>query len=117
MIATIHIALVGIIQKESRIIDFQNTGEKSIATVKLISRYVEYKINKDTKKIIGDNGNRVEKENILVFEKYNNVKVQKASRKCPNCGVNMDISNSGKCEYCGSIYNLDDYDYILTSIE
>lgn len=28
----------------------------------------------------------------------------------------MSVNTSGKCEYCLSIYNQEDYDYILVSI-
>ena len=38
-------------------------------------------------------------------------------RTCPHCGHNMDINNSGKCSYCGGIYDLDEYDWILSSIK
>ena len=103
--------------KESRIINVDETNDKFIIEIELVSRYVEYKMDKDTKKVIsGNSENRVEKVNYLTFEKYKNTKVQSSSRKCPNCGANMDINNSGKCDYCGSIYNLEDYDFILTSL-
>jgi len=103
--------------KEANIIEFKEINEKYIIKVKLISRYINYKMDKDSKKIIGNNKDRIQKENILTFEKNINTNIQNASRKCPNCGANMDINKNGKCEYCGSIYNLYDYDYILTSIE
>lgn len=104
--------------KESKIIDIKETTEKYIIKVELISRYVDYKMDKDTKKIVSGNDEiRIEKTNYLVFEKNKNTKEQSISRKCPNCGSNMDINNSGKCEYCGSIYDLENYDFILTSIE
>ena len=103
--------------KESRIINVDETNDKFIIEIELVSRYVEYKMDKDTKKVIsGNSENRVEKVNYLKFEKKKNTKVQLSSRKCQNCGANMDINNSGKCDYCGSIYNLEDYDFILTSM-
>ena len=54
--------------------------------------------------------------NILTFTKKRNTKELKISRKCPSCGANMDINNYGKCDYCGMIFNLENYDYILTEI-
>lgn len=29
----------------------------------------------------------------------------------------MDINNNGKCEYCGAIYDLENYDYVLVDIK
>ena len=37
-------------------------------------------------------------------------------RKCPACGAPMNVNKSGKCDYCGSIYNQEDYDFVLTNI-
>lgn len=103
--------------KESKIINVEETTNKYIVKVELVSRYIDYKMDKDTKKIVsGNSESRIEKINYLTFEKLKNTKVQSSSRKCPNCGANMDINNSGKCLYCGSIYNLEDYDFILTKM-
>ncbi len=103
--------------KSTDIIDIKITDNEFIITVKLISRYMDYIIDKDSKKLIsGNNTHRIEKENILIFTKKRTVKEQGFVRKCPSCGANMDINNNGKCEYCGTIYNTEDYDWILTDI-
>ncbi len=39
------------------------------------------------------------------------------SRKCPGCGASIDANNSGVCPYCGTVYNTEDYDWVLTGIE
>jgi len=59
----------------------------------------------------------MEKTNYLTFEKNKNTSTQPEARKCPSCGSNMDVNNSGKCEYCGTIYNLEDYEWILTEMK
>lgn len=85
--------------------------------VKIISRYMDYILEKSTGNYIsGNNTSRVEKNNILTFTKKIDTKELKMSRKCPSCGANMDINNYGKCDYCGMIFNLENYDYILTDI-
>ena len=38
-------------------------------------------------------------------------------KKCPSCGANIDSNNTGICSYCGTSYNLEDYDWILTDIK
>ncbi len=104
--------------KESHISNKYSDNNKSIIEVSLVSRYVEYTMDKDSKKIIsGNDENRIEKNYLLTFEKSNNTKVQGISRKCPGCGANMDINNNGKCEYCGAIYDLENYDYVLVDIK
>lgn len=102
--------------KESSIINKSDLEDKSIIDVSLTSRCIEYTMDKDSKKIIsGNDENRIEKKYILTFEKLKNTKVPGISRKCPGCGANMDINNTGKCEYCGAIYDLEHYDYVLTN--
>ena len=56
--------------KSSEIISIAKTSEKYIIEVKLISRYMDYQIDKTTKKYIsGINDHRIEKTNYLTFEK------------------------------------------------
>lgn len=101
--------------KESNITKKEILDDKTVIEVSLTGRYVDYIMNNDNKIIEGNDENRIEQKYILTFEKNNNAKTQKISRKCPGCGANMDINNSGKCEYCGSIYDLENYDFILTN--
>lgn len=104
--------------KSTEIKDIEITDENFIIRVKLTSRYMDYIIDKNTKKLIsGNNTSRVQKDNFLTFTKKRNFKEQGSVRKCPSCGANMDVNNTGKCKYCGTIYNNVDYDWILTNIE
>ena len=103
--------------KSTDIVKVQITDTKYIITVRLISRYMDYIIDKNSGKFKrGNNSSRVEKENILIFEKNRSAKVQGVVRFCPNCGHPMDVNKSGYCEYCHSIYNQENYDWVLTSI-
>lgn len=104
--------------KSTEIQNIDITNDNFIITVKLVSRYMDYIIDKNTKKLIsGNNSYRVEKTNILTFNKTRDFKIQGNIRKCPSCGANMNVNSTGKCEYCGTIYNNKDYDWILTNIE
>lgn len=104
--------------KSTTIQNVEITDENFIINVKLTSRYMDYIIDKTTKKLInGNNSSRVQKENYLTLKKRRDFKTQGSVRKCPSCGANMDINNTGKCKYCGTIYNNSDYDWILTDIE
>ncbi len=103
--------------KETNILNRSFTDDKEIIEVEIISRYMNYIINKEGETISGDDTRRIEKKNILVFEKKKDVKETKIVRKCPGCGASISVNTSGKCEYCDTIYNLEDYDYVLTSIK
>ena len=103
--------------KSSSINSIKELDDRFRIEVKLISRYVTYLMDKTTKKIIsGDDSNRIEKTSYLIFEKIKDSKIQGICRKCKNCGASIDVNRDGKCKYCGSIYNLEDYDWILVKI-
>lgn len=90
--------------------------DKLLIKVSLLSRALEYKIDKETKKYVsGNNSSRVTKENLLTFEKKKISETQKLGRVCPTCGATVNVNMNGKCEYCGMIYNLKDYDWILSN--
>ena len=104
--------------KSTSIIDFKSTDTDLIITVHLTSRYLDYYLNKETGDFVsGNNQSRVEKQNILTFTKRKNFLTQKVARKCPGCGASISVNTNGICSYCGTTYNLEDYDYILTGIK
>jgi hypothetical protein len=41
----------------------------------------------------------------------------KSTTNCPNCGGNLDITSSGKCEWCGSVVTTGEYDWVLNNIQ
>lgn len=86
--------------------------------VSLHSKALEYYISRDTRKFIsGDRNRRSEKINKLIFTKMKNVAEMGAARKCPSCGANIDVNKNGQCEYCGSIYKLQNYDWVITYMD
>ena len=36
---------------------------------------------------------------------------------CPACGSPANVNAYGVCPYCGTRFNTEDFDYILTNIE
>lgn len=104
--------------KSTNIIDFKITDTDFIITVKLVSRYLDYYLNKETGDFVsGNTENRVEKTNILKFSKKRNFLTQGVVRKCPGCGASISVNTNGICEYCGTTYHLEDYNYILIEIK
>ena len=89
---------------------------KEIVVVKLISRYMDYIMDNETKKIkSGVNTHRIEKTNILTFERRVGEVNKKVIHTCPNCGANLDVNYNGICSYCNQSINLNN-DYILIDI-
>lgn len=103
--------------KSTTIIDFQTTEDSFIIRVQLISRYMDYLVKKDTGDFVsGNNTSRIERINFLTLTKKRTSLTQNAVRKCPGCGASLSVNTKGVCDYCETTYNLEDYNYILSSL-
>ena len=86
--------------------------------VNVHSKALEYYIARDTRKYIsGDRYNRVERMNKIIYTKLKNSQDMGVARKCPSCGANIDVNKNGQCEYCGAIFNLQNYDWVITYMD
>lgn len=104
--------------KTSHITNISVLDDKIIINVDIVSRYMDYLVNKTTNEFIsGFNDHRIEKMNHLTLEKQRGAAYKKIAQSCPGCGANIDVNNSGKCPYCGAIFDTEKYDWVLTSIE
>ena len=102
----------------TEIIGIERTNDSIIVKVKIISKYMDYIVNKDTNFFVtGTNQARVQHENILTLKKKNNAKEITTSLYCPGCGKPANVNETGHCAYCGATFNTEDYDYVLTDIE
>ena len=103
--------------KNSRISNIEVNENNYIITVNLQARYMDYILDLESgNKVSGNDSSRIEVGYTLKFVKDASALTQGMVRRCPGCGSPMDINNDGKCSYCGGIYNLQDYDWILVSI-
>ena len=102
---------------QTKIIKTELTDDKIIIYVSTLIKYLDYVMDVNDKIITGNNQQRVDKRFILKFEKLKEFEDMGEARKCPGCGANIDVNNNGKCEYCGTIYDLYKKDYILTDIK
>ena len=103
--------------KTSRISNIEVNANEYVITVELQSRYMDYILDLESgNKVSGNDSSRIEVSYTLRFVKNSSTMEQGMVRRCPGCGSPMDINNDGKCSYCGGIYNLEDYDWILVSI-
>ena len=104
--------------KDTRIISRNIENNKEVIEVEIISRYMDYIIDINTYNLLsGDDTRRVEKRNILIFEKKLDSKEIGLVRRCPGCGASISANTTGICEYCGRVFNWEDYDYVLTEIK
>lgn len=105
------------IKSSSILAQYKANGFHTIE-VKLIARYVDYVIDIYTGEVVdGDKKTRGEHEYVLYFYRDLNAQELPDVRVCPSCGKTMDINDSGKCSCCGSIYNLEDFLYILDRVD
>lgn len=102
---------------QTDIVNYQIKDNMIIIEVNLISRYLDYLIDENGNYVSGDTDVRTEKLNHLTFTKKINNLSQGIVRKCSGCGASIDVNNTGICEYCGTTYNLEDKDFILSKIE
>ena len=88
-----------------------------IYDITLEARYLDYQLDLNTgEKVSGNDQDRVLKTYSLKIIKSKGAKEQGAIRRCPGCGASLDVNYSGKCPYCGSIYNQEDFDYQILEI-
>lgn len=103
--------------KQTTILSGIVQDEKMVIKVNITSRYMDYLMDEDGNVVSGISDHRIEKENYLTFEKKIHHLTSGQARKCPGCGANIDVNANGKCAYCGTTYNLEDKDWVLTSLE
>lgn len=104
--------------KSSSVVSIDEKNGYYIIEVSLDARYMDYVIDLDSGDLLlGDDTRRIEVPYTLVFKKRISAIEQDMIRRCPGCGYSLDVNDSGKCDYCGGIYNLEDYDFILEKIE
>lgn len=103
--------------KNIEIIDFKIIDNDIEIYVDLDSRYMDYKMDKETKKTIsGNDKERIERNYKLVFTKKLSAIKNDFINKCSGCGASMDTNSSGVCPYCGKIFVQEEHDYVLKSI-
>lgn len=103
--------------KESKIANIEVKENVYIINVYLQSRYMDYIINLSNGNLVSGNDNSRKQVNyLLTFTKKVETQIQGIAKKCPTCGAPVNVNTSGKCEYCGSTYNQEDYDWVLTKL-
>jgi len=103
--------------KESVIRSVDLVDNEFVVNVYLQSRYMEYVLDLNTGNVVsGNDSSRIQVNYMLTFTKKTSASSQGIAKKCQACGAPMDVNNSGKCEYCGSIYKQEEHDWVLKNI-
>lgn len=100
---------------------YRRDKEFEYVTVYLNARLTDYEINEKTGQVLrGDPNARYELRYTLRFARNSGIKTTSAntqtlkSHSCPNCGAPLEMSSSGKCEYCGSTITTGQYSWVLS---
>ena len=82
------------------------------------SKALNYYLSLATRRYLsGNNSSRTDRDYHLTFEKIKDNKSLGAARRCPACGANLDVNKTGVCTYCGTILKLENYDWVITSMD
>ena len=104
--------------KDTIIESIEATDNEYVINVILHSRYMDYIISLDDGSYVsGNNTSRKQVNYNLILKKKRVAKQKGIVRKCPSCGASINVNASGKCKYCGTIFNQEDYDWIITSLK
>lgn len=103
--------------KSSFIKNIEIRENEYVIDVFLEARYMDYVLDLNTGDVIsGTDSSRIQVDYILSFSKSAEATDQGIAKKCQACGAPMDVNNTGKCDYCGSIYKQEQHDWVLSSI-
>ena len=92
----------------------KNDGENISATIE--AKYIDYRVDKDTKKFIDGETTRSSHNTILTI-KRNVANDEKIIYHCPGCGGGLDINLTSVCPHCGRPLNNSENEYVIENIE
>ena len=98
------------------ILHYQVEDNQMIIQVMILSRYLDYFVDLDGNYVSGNRDSRVSRNNYLTFTKKIDFQTVGTVNKCPGCGASIDVNASGICPYCGTVYNQEDKNWILSSM-
>ena len=99
------------------ILHYQVEDNQMIIQVMILSRYLDYFVDLDGNYVSGNRDSRVSRNNYLTFMKKIDFQIVGTVNKCPGCGASIDVNASGICPYCGTVYNQEDKNWILSSMK
>lgn len=94
--------------------------DRIVATVR--TRITDYTVDEETNEVVS--GSR-DQEKFMTYEyiltRTRGRTTQKGEEmtavNCPNCGAPLEIAHSAKCPYCDTLIELEDHDWVVSSIK
>lgn len=101
---------------QTNILSYQVEENKMIIQVRILSRYLDYFVDLEGNYVSGNRDSRVSRNYDLTFTKKINGEKVGTVNKCPGCGASIDVNATGICPYCGTVYNQEDKNWVLSSM-
>ena len=102
---------------QTDILHYQIEDHQMIIQVMILSRYLDYLVDLEGNYVSGNRDFRVSRNHYLTFTKKIDFQTVGTVNKCPGCGASIDVNASGICPYCGTVYNQEDKNWILSSMK
>ena len=117
---TNHIERIAVL--ETRIVRYAVEGDDDVLVVRLSTRICDYTTDDRTGEVVSGSKTR---ELFMVYEwkmtrqkdQLTQDEAEMTQVSCPNCGAPLEINQTGKCPYCGSVVTLAKHDWALSSIK
>ena len=106
----------------ARIVSYYQDKVNDNLVVELRTRIVDYTVNDATGAVVSGSKTAekfmtYEWTLIRSLEHGTKEKDDVTDLHCPNCGAPLDVNHSAKCEYCGQVITVDDYDWVISQIK
>ena len=106
----------------ARIVGYYQDKVNDNLVVELRTRIVDYTVNDATGAVVS--GSKTA-EKFMTYEWTLIRSIEQATKEkddvtglhCPNCGAPLNVNHSAKCEYCGQVITVDEYDWVISQIK
>ena len=108
------------------LVNFYQDQQNDNLVIRLTTRITDYTIDRATGAVVSGDPRR---EKFMTYEwtmiRSLGVKTPapgiegkaEVSRNCPHCGAPIDLTQSARCSYCGSIVSAPEFDWVLSNIK
>ena len=103
------------------LLGFRQEGGMDMITAEVKARIIDYTLDDATGKLLSGN---MTAEKFMTYEwelirptgQTTKAPDELTTISCPHCGAPVNVNQSAKCEYCGSVLTVDQYDFVLNKI-
>lgn len=117
---TNHIERIAVLN--SKIVGCTKDSQNDIITVEFTARIVDYVTDDRSGRLLRGDPNR----ELFMTYRWTFIRTlgkttagaeDESDRHCPNCGAPLNLNQSAVCEYCGSVIESGNYDWVLSNIQ